>query len=37
MSGFVTTKAGAYCFFPGIDGIAWIATQKGVPAVPAPS
>jgi deferrochelatase/peroxidase EfeB len=29
MSGFVTTKAGAYCFFPGIDGIAWIAAQTG--------
>jgi len=28
MTGFVTTKASAYCFFPGIDGIAWIASQS---------
>ena len=27
MNAFVTTRAGAYCFFPGVDGIAWIAGQ----------
>jgi len=29
MSSFVATRAGAYCFFPGIDGIAWIGGLKG--------
>ncbi|MEO7691485.1 MAG: hypothetical protein ABIS51_19535 [Sphingomonas sp.] len=29
MSSFVATRAGAYCFFPGVDGIAWIGGLKG--------
>ena len=29
MSSFVATRAGAYCFFPGVDGIAWIGKQAG--------
>ena len=32
MQAFVYTRGSAYCFFPGIDGIAWIAAQTGGPA-----
>jgi hypothetical protein len=27
MTSFVTTRASAYCFFPGIDGLAAIAAK----------
>ena len=29
MDTFVTTRGSAYCYFPGIDGIRWIANPAG--------
>jgi hypothetical protein len=38
LQSFVTTEGSAYCFFPGMDGIAWIGrTIAAAPAEPTPS
>jgi hypothetical protein len=28
LNSFISTKGSAYCYYPGIDGISWIAQQS---------